>query len=281
MVAVETPFRDFLALWERAAGRPAPEQVALWEEHYVARHRSLFDHYLGWFAVGGTVEEALPRYPAVVGELEDRFAALEVERSAREVGELFGVDRDERAIAFVGVFSANAWMDAFEGEPTVFFALEADPARSWHRATAVHELAHLAHERARGSAWDDETPGLTLMQEGVAIAATRRLVPDAGEALHFTVDDFAAYEAACRPAWPDAARKLLACLDRPDARMLQRFFWPDWGREERDVPERIGYFAADRVVQALLDGRDLAELARWPQERVLAEVRATLETVAA
>ena len=119
-----------------------------------------------------------------------------------------------------------------------------------------------------------------LMAEGVAIAATLELIPEASGERHFGVEDHAAWAAACRAAWPEATRKLLACLETLDERARRRFFWPDWGREERDVPERFGYFAAAEVLAALLERHDLAGVARWPAERAVAEVRAALETLA-
>jgi hypothetical protein len=266
VVRIETPFRDFLVFWERAEGRPQEEQLALWEELYGGPHRAMLDCYREWFGDTVSVEEALPRYAAVAGDLEQRFAALDLDGGARAVAELLGTDGSERAIAFVAFFKANAWMDRFEGDATLFFALEADATESWHRLTGIHELTHLGHQRVAGPMPDGDVPVL-LLGEGVAIAATRRIVPGAPPEEHFHVEDYAAWEAECRAAWSDAVPALLACCDRPDLRAMRRFFWPDWGREDKDVPERFGYYAGAAAVEAMLETCDIAELVGRPVAR--------------
>ena len=279
-MTIETPFRDFLAFWERAAERPAAEQAELWEELYGRRHRDVLDQYDRWFGAMGSLEAALPRYAAVAPELERRFAALELERAAAEVGGLFGVPGPGRIVAFVGFFTADAWFDEdADDAPTVFFALETDPP-VWHRVIALHELGHAAHHEARSGTWHDLVPAIMLMAEGVATATSLHLAPEAPPERHFGVEDHAAWAQECRAAWPDAARELLAGVEEPDERLRRRFFWPDWGRDDHDVPERFGYFAAAEVLGTLLERHDLAALARWPAERAVAEVRSALATLA-
>lgn len=276
VVRVETPYRDFLAFWSRAEHAPRDEQRRLWDDMYAGRHRTLFDHYLGLFGESASFDGALDRFGAVAGLLDARLAALQLDARADDVAELLDAPAPERAFAMVGLFTANAWSDDLEGEPTAFFALECLPHAG---VVAAHEFAHATHRLARGEYWDVE-PGLTLLAEGVAMATTRRLHPEAPPEVHFNVEAFAAWEAECDAAVAYAIDELLACLDATEMRQLQRFFWPDWGRDDRDVPPRIGYLLAARVMDALLGGHDLAEIARWPAERALPEVRAALETLA-
>jgi hypothetical protein len=278
VVRIATPFRDFLAWWERAADLAASEQHALWDA-YVARNPEAFDNYERWFGDWGALDEALPRYPAVSGDLERRFAALDLEQGARRVADLLRVEGPFRAICFVGLFTANAWADAVDGVPTVFFALESDPPELWHPSLAVHEFAHLAHERLGARAWSHEVPGLTLMCEAVAISTARALAPGIAPEREFGVEDHAAWDARCREGWDDARPKLLAGLETHDDRARRRFFWPDWGRDDHDVPERVGYFAASAVAERLLSRHELDEIARWRSDRALAEARTALEAL--
>lgn len=278
---VESALPDFLAFWGRAERRPAAEQAALWEELYARRWRAVLHEYDRWFAGMGSLEDALGRYGDVVAELEARVAALEIERGAAEVAALFGVEGPTRVVVFVGFFTADAWFDeGAGGGAAVFFAVEAGPTVRWHRIMALHEFAHFAHEQARSGRWEDEMPAVMLMAEGLAISTTLRLVPEAPAERHFGVEDHAGWSGACREAWPRAARDLLRCVERPDDRARRRFFWPDWGRDDHDVPERFGYFAAAEVLGALLESYDLATVARWPPERAVPEVRAALEALA-
>lgn len=272
---VDTPYHDFLAFWRRAEDAAREEQERLWGELYAARHPALMEHYLGLFAGDGALGAALPRFGEVAEDLHDRFEALELEQRAREVVALLDAPAPPRAIAMVGLFTADAWSDDFEGEPVAFFALEALPR---NRVLSAHELAHSAHRLACGEYWTTE-PGLILLGEGVAIATTTRLHPDATAEEHFNVPDFASWRASCDDRWTHAVDSLLGCLAARGLRQLQRFFWPDWGRADRDVPPRVGYLIAARVIDVLLEEHDLAEIARWPAERALPEVRAALEAL--
>jgi hypothetical protein len=80
-------------------------------------------------------------------------------------------------------------------------------------------------------------------------------------------------------AWRPALDALLDCLESTDVRQLQRFFWPDWGRADRDVPERIAYLVAARAMEPLLDAHPIDAIVRWPAEQALREVRVALEAL--
>jgi hypothetical protein len=275
VVKVDTPYRDFLAFWARAEHAPLDEQVRLWDELYASRHPSLMAHYAGHFGEAASLEDSLARFGEVAPGLEATFEALALEHHATEVRRLLDVTQPLWAIALVGLFTADAWCDDLDGEPVAFFALEQVGCAD---TSAVHELAHAGHRLARAEYWDD-VPGLALLGEGVTTTLTRRLCPHRPLEAHFVVDDFAAYEARADAAWSFTIDELLACLDSRDPRASQRFFWPDWGREDRDVPERVGYLIAARVMERLLGEHALTEIVRWPAERALREVRAALEAV--
>ena len=269
---VETPYRDFLAFWSRAEGAPRGEQRRLWQELYADRHPALMEHYLGLFGETASLDDALGRFGDVAPLLDERYAALQLEARARDVTALLDAPEPPRAVVMVGLFTADAWADEFEGAEVAFFALEllARPD-----VIAAHEFAHTAHRAARDEPWGIE-PGLILLAEGVATATTMRLYPEVPRAQHFSVEPGAGWEAECDAAAGDAIGALLPHLDSRERRQMQRFFWPDWGRTDRDVPARIGYLLAERVMDVLLGGHDLAEIARWPAERALPEVRAAL-----
>lgn len=264
-MTVETPFRDFLAEgWDR----------------YAERHAELLGYYDR--ALDGAMSQPdQARYDAVAGGLEPTFAGLDLERSAAEVFALLDVEPDTRVVAFVGRFTADAWVDTYGGEPVAFFALEVFDERHDPRVTAIHELAHVAHWHARGGHWRDDVAALNLMTEVITLATTRRLVPETRADQHFMVSDYAAWSASCDAAWRPAVDALLAVLDDRDESVTRRFFWPDWGRTEEDraIPERIAYLMAARVGDLLLERTTLPEIARWREDRAAREVRAALEAL--
>ncbi|HEX8208248.1 MAG TPA: hypothetical protein VF587_19450, partial [Solirubrobacteraceae bacterium] len=174
MVTVETPYRDFLAFWDRAADAPRDEQRRLWRELYADRHPALMAHYDELFGEAASLDDALGRFADVAGEVEQRFAALALEPAARSVAELLDAPEAPRAVAMVGLFTADAWADDLDGEPTAIFALERLP---YAGVVATHELAHLSHRVARDEYWGNQ-PGLNLLCESISTFATLRLHPD-------------------------------------------------------------------------------------------------------
>lgn len=274
-MTIETPYRDFLAFWAAAEHASRDEQERLWEELYIAPHRALMEHYLALFGAGASLAAALPRFGEVAGSLDARYAGLRLKVVSRQVAELLDAPEAPRAIAMVGLFTADAWADEFEDGPAAFFALERLPRPG---VSATHELTHVSHRLAHGERWEWE-PGLALLNEGIATLATRTLHPEVPLEVHFLVDDYPAWEAAAEADWPGVVDTLIGCLASSDPHAMQRFFWPDWGRSKRDVPERVGYLVGARVVDVLLRAHDLAAIVRWPARRALPEVRAALEAL--
>lgn len=278
MIAVETPFRDFLAFWREAEGRPESEQRRLWHRLYADRHGGMFEPYEREF---GRAEErlgdALPRFADVAAQAEARFASLDAERVAARVAELFGHAAEGRAIALVGTFGPLAWIDEIDGSFAVFFALEKMPDLGANAIYVAHELSHLTHFALCSGDWAAMTPGLEVICEGIAMQATRQLFPEATPERRFAVDDYAAYEAAVDEAWSWAVPELLAHFDAVDPVQSHRFLWPDWARQVHDVPESFGYLVGERVIGELLGAHSLAEIASWGPERARAEARAVLE----
>lgn len=272
---VDAPYRDFLGFWERAAGAPRAEQERLWESLYAGPNRQLMDHYMALFGDSCSLGDALDRFGEVADALDARFEGLRLERRAAEVAALLDAPEAPWAIAMVGLFTADAWADDLDGTAAAFFALERLPHPE---VIAAHEFAHASHRLARAEYWSI-VPALILLSEGVALATTLELQPDAPPERHFLVDDFDRWRGEREADWTHAVDALLACLEPPELRQVQRFFWPDWGRADRDVPERVGYLIAARIMDVLLGERDLAAIARWPAERAVPEVRAALESV--
>ena len=93
----------------------------------------------------------------------------------------------------------------------------------------------------------------------------------------FSVDDWEGWQRACVASWPQVMPEIMERFDGDDREQYQRFFWPDWIRRRRDVPERIGYFIGYQVVRALARRYPLSEIVRWSDERAGVEVRGLLE----
>lgn len=280
MIDVRTPYRDFLAFWEVARGRPRAVQRRLWHERYAGRHPELFAVHDGVFTPAAeALDDALPRYDAVAATAEARFASLRIEETTAAVEATIGLPAHGRAIVFVGTFGPLAWCDPFDGAAAMFFALERMDRLDVNPSLVAHELTHLIHvERREG--WVDFSPGLDLVTEGVATQVVRRLFPATPLEHLFAVADYPTFAAHAEAAWSWAVPELLRHFEPGDPEQYRRFFWPDWARATRDVPESFGYLVGDRVVAALLAEHSLADVVQWPAERALHEARRALEALA-
>jgi hypothetical protein len=147
----------------------------------------------------------------------------------------------------------------------------------------AHETAHLVQAKLRDDAWDDEVLGLRLLLEGIAVTSTHRLLGQLPSWTHFNHDQGASGEILERyeAALPDLARDLRELIGSRDMQQIARFFYPDWLRTDRDVPERCAYFVGWRVVDDIAEKVSLAELARLDPSRALDLASSALDQLAA
>lgn len=208
-----------------------------------------------------TVEAATNTVPATIAELDPAVA------------ELLDVDTAERPlhVLAVGTYATTATVARLDDDVAVIHWLEwyGDPEPA--RVLVAHETTHGWHELVLGKPPPADAAWL-LFAEGLAIHASRALVPDRPEDEYFWygVAGFEHWLDWCRSNREQLRTQLAEHLD--DAETVEAFF----GAGTVEGRWRTGFFVADEVVAAL--DRPLAELARWTPDEARTAVRTALES---
>jgi hypothetical protein len=266
-ISVRDLVPDYLEFERAAEWRTAVERRSLWRVLYAERHRDVFECYFRNSGEPPDMEAALDR---LVGSA-DPFPARarrtkELIRShAPRVVELLGAGAVALPyVIMVGLFRSDGWVADLGDTPTGFFAVEQYKDPPWDEVTVVHETAHLGHVALQPEPWSDEQLGLRLMLEGLAIGATHELLPEAPEWAHFNFPpaELAAWLRACAEVEPRVGAQLRQRMTSTDPDERDRYFSPDWLRDARDVPAKVGYYVGAKLVERLRQQLSIAELAR-------------------
>jgi len=287
MVHIDNICPDFFSFWEQAQGRDHAEQIDLWQTLYEDRHRDIFDVYYRAFGRKEPLGDALRLFPqaapimrAMMGDAEKSIARI-VPQCAR----LFDVPAgDVRYVLMVGLFQSDAWATYLHGQPTSFLTLEHVASPRQMEITVAHETAHTLHHLCASPPLVDWVDGGTVADgvftEGMAVLASTRVVPGASDAAYLNNHgpDGAVWLAACAQRWGGMRPRLLADLSQADPARARPYFLANTAMAERaGLPVRIGYVAGYYALVALGRGYTIAEMAQWPNARVLTEVRQVLE----
>jgi hypothetical protein len=256
------------AAYQHLADVPDGEdRTAVWVRDYEARYPSIFQsYYSGWGKVGRR-ESAAGRVRELAASIEHREwrARLLVDRveASLRAHELLD-DAAVSAVLLVGVGTSNGWVARWEGAPTLFLALELLPDLPYDHVLVVHEMTHLAHERAARGIWP-ETVGTRVFAEGLASAVSARVVPG------LRLDEYLWFDDAHRTWLGDCEERKFEIRDAVltdlglDEGLGDRFF--SAGPERcAGLPIRSGYWIGLLALQRLLaaePGRSARGLLRW------------------
>ena len=163
-------------------------------------------------------------------------------------------------VLMVGPSSINAVVGRIGDDVALFHCLEWFRTEAGARVLAAHETAHAWHEVGLGVEPPADDLAWTALSEGMAIAASRVVVPGRAEDDYFWFgyEGFEDWLAWCQEHRDDLIGRFAAALDEPGS--MDQFF----GAGLVDGRWRAGYFVADEVVKGL--GRTLPELAAMTVE---------------
>jgi hypothetical protein len=266
---------DTLAAFEvfaRKAGLENPMvRESLWEERYEAAHPDVFEAF---YATHGSPagRGALVRELSRVKKRAEEAAPV-VRDAIRQVDgalpPLLGVAPEPSPVhvLMVGTFTTNAAVGRLGDDVAVFHCLEWFQSPEGARVLVAHETTHAWHELALGLDPPDDDPAWVAFSEGLAIAASRALVPDRPDIEYF-------WYGHPEEEW------LPWCREHRD-RLLEHFrdsleAGPEtteayFGGGMIDGHWRVGFFLADDLVARL--GRPLPELAAMSVDEGRAAIR--------
>lgn len=254
----------------------AAQREQQWKDRYEATHGEVFEaFYAKEPATDGRkalvrelsslrqrVAEAAPAMATIIEEVDPQVQkALGVEAKSSPVHALI-----------VGPSSTNAVVGRLGDDVALFHCLEWFRSADGARILAAHEDAHAWHEIALGEQPPDEDVTWMAFSEGMAIAASREVVPGRpdDDYFWFGYDGFEDWLGWCQERRDELVQRFTEALDDPGA--FDTFF----GAGLLDGRWRVGYFVADEVVKAL--GRSLPELAAMSVAEAQEAVRGVLKT---
>ncbi|MGI9032595.1 MAG: hypothetical protein ACR2HY_02710 [Acidimicrobiales bacterium] len=255
---LETPIRRE-TLWKERYESEFPEVFEAFNaEHGSAEGRAALVKELG--NVRRRVAEAGPVMRSAIEESDaalPRVLGLEPEPSPLHV-------------LLVGSFATNAAVGRVGDDVAVFHCLEWFQSPEGARVLVAHEASHAWCEAATGEVFPEDDAAALAFAEGVAIAASRAVVPDRPDDDYFWYGhpDVEHWLPWCREHRDELADAFASGLDDPET--VEAFFGGGFVENQW----RTGYFVADQIVRHL--GLPLPELARMTVADGQAAVRAAL-----
>jgi len=266
---------DFDAFARQAFLESPVLREGLWRERYEGAHPEVFEAF---YAEQESTEgraalvRELSKVRRRVGEATPVMRQL-IEELDPAVQKALGLSRDPspRHVLLVGPYSTNAVVGRLGGEVTLFHCLEWFNSPEGARVVVAHEAVHAWHEVTLGER-PPEDVAWTTFYEGVAIQASRELVPGRDEYDYFWYGHagFEDWLPWCREHTDELLGRLRESLDDPGA--TETFF----GAGLVEGRWRVGYFLADVLVGGL--GRSLPELVAMSVDEAQEAIRGALPT---
>ncbi|MFN2608383.1 MAG: hypothetical protein ABR511_10935 [Acidimicrobiales bacterium] len=271
MVDTTPAFEDFA----RTAGMEVPVQrEVLWRERYEAKYPEVFEAFNAEYgsAEGRT---ALARELSTVRKRVAAAAPVmrshieEVDAALAKTLDL-PPDPSPLHVLLVGSFATNAAVGRVGDDVAVFHCLEWFQSPEGARVLVAHESTHAWCEVATGEVFPDDDPAALVFAEGVAIHASREVVPGRPEEEYFWYGhpEVGTWLPWCREHRDELVDAFASRLDDPET--VEAFFGGGFVENQW----RTGYFVADQVVGHL--GLPLPELARMTVADAQVAVRAAL-----
>ncbi len=262
--------------YARKAGVESPlKREFLWRDEYRAAHPEVFDAFDAAFPSAGGLAAVVRELSRVRTRVDE--AAPVVRRIVDDVdpliGETLGLPPEPAPVhvLMVGTFATNAAVGRLGDDQAVFHCLEWFQTATGARALVAHEGTHAWHRIAMGrdDLPEDDLAWLTF-SEGLAIQASRAVVPDVPEVDYFwyghpEVEDWLPW---CQANHDELLKHFRASLDIAEA--TETFF----GGGLVDGKWRVGFYVADALVAGL--GRSLPDLVAMSVDDGRAAIREAL-----
>jgi hypothetical protein len=265
---------DFEAFARKANLEMPVKRETLWKERYEGSHPEVFEAFNaehesaeGRTALAKELATVRARVqkaaPIMVANLEEVDPAL-----ARALD--LPPEPSPLHVLLVGSFSTNAAVGRVGDDVVVFHCLEWFQSPEGAKVLAAHEATHAWCELATGEAFPEDDAAALAFAEGVAVAASREVVPGRPPEEYFwyghgNVEDWVPW---CEEHRDELLQTFATGIDSPET--VEAFF----GGGFVETKWRVGYYVADVLVAGL--GRSLPELARTSVADGRAAIRAAL-----
>ncbi|MGH9225170.1 MAG: hypothetical protein ACRD2W_15630 [Acidimicrobiales bacterium] len=241
----------FEAFARKAAMQTPFLREGLWVDNYEAAYPEVFEAFYethGDPAGRAAVVRELGKVRERVGEAGGvvRKAIADVEKALPKLLDR-PADPSPQHVIMVGTLTTNAAVGRLNDDVAVFHCLEWFQTPEGSRVLVAHETTHAWHELALGSTPPAVDAAWMAFYEGVAIAASRALVPDRPELEYFWYGhpDVEAWLPFCQENRQQLMDHFAASIDAPTT--VETYF----GGGVIQNQWRVGFYLADELVKSL------------------------------
>lgn len=274
---------DFLRFWEEAQKvETIEEKKALWDRIYEGPNKDIFDIYYKSFGHRKNLDSAIvERYPKEIERIKkiNRIIESKIREVSAKCSELFGTyNIDFNYVVMVGSFSSNGWGCTFNNEPTVFFALEFETDPAYFDIFLAHEITHNFHMNINKNNECDSLADCTL-GEGLAVVASKVLYPGLKDTAYLNFGPSGdEWIEKCKHVFKDIRDEYIGNLASNNQELVNGYFLGKI-KEEKKVPNRIGYVIGYVLVMELIKEYTFYELASWDSSQTLSQVKKVLNSL--
>jgi hypothetical protein len=243
---------DFVTFARKAALETPYEREHLWQDIYEKAHPEVFD---GFYASDGSPSgrAAIVREVSRIRKRVDEAAPVvrqaieDVEAQLPDLLGLHDLDPTPLHVLMVGTLTTNATVGCVGKDIAVFHCLEWFQAAQGARVLVAHETTHAWHQLALGVRPPDDDAAWLAFSEGLAIAASRALVPGRPELEYFWYGhgEVAHWLEWCREHREELLDHFRASIEAPDT--VETYF----GGGMIQGQWRVGFYLADELVRGL------------------------------
>ena len=248
------------ALWQNDYGYAAVPPKPKNEAKTRKQHDAAWDKY----------PTLAPKLPALLKEASD-----DGNEAFARINDLFKTDDTPihtRLVLYVGQFDNNAYsMPPMNGNPaTTMMPVE----NTKLKLMLAHELTHTVHIQLAGVKNSFGAPvGETMFLEGLAMRTSQAVYPGLPETAYTQMEGDGDWLANCYAKKDKVLNDILPDLDKSGREIGMKY---TFGQGNNGM-QREAYCAAWVVMGKLLDnGKTLAELARVPEDQMVATIRAAI-----
>jgi hypothetical protein len=264
---------DFESFARKAALATPYLREEMWRDKYEKAHPDVFEAF---YATHGspTGRAAIVRELSRVRTRLDEAAPVvrdAIKDTDDRMPQLLGIPSEPSPlhVLMVGTFTTNAAVGRLHDDIAVFHCLEWFQTADGERVLVAHETTHAWHELALGVP-PPEDAAWTAFSEGLAIAASRQLVPDRPELEYYWYGhgDVEHWLDFCHDNHDRLMDHFAASIDVPET--VETYF----GGGMIEGQWRVGFYLADELVQGL--GKSLPKLAAMTVDEGRAAIRSAL-----
>lgn len=288
---------DFKVFWNESKNKNGTSKKACWKKYYYNKNKDIFDFYLSQgFGKAEKLNASIKSYSTdkkVIELINGKGVNYEVIINGvlKRTENVFPASAISfNVIIIVGFYGFGFWLTFYNGQPTIFIAIEKSFSDNCLDIMLAHEIGHIIHfiSQPKNSKLHNVIHGkikknyksLTiadyLMTDGIATYTSSLICPDRPEVLYsYPEENKQQWYNECKNRELELIKYSLASLNKSDLHSLQTFILMSGASKE--YPKRIGYFIGYQILKQISKKHPISKIMKWPSKKYRAIIKMTLE----